>query len=389
MYQEIWSMSVSTHTDTHTLINYTPLAKAPHPCWTTSTRQPTYDANPGVHVGIKTDVGEEDLVGAVVEQHLVQLQDGWRQLVHLWEPVTRSAQKQALSHIVHKNRHCHTSCTKTGIVTCSTQNQVLSHAAHKSRHCHSVHKNRHCHTSCTKTGIVTCSTQNQVLSHAAHKSRHCHSVHKNRHCHTSCTKTGIVTCSTQNQVLSHAAHKSRHCHSVHKNRHSGCGAARWVVQTLCSGNRAPGLNQDSHRHILPYTLVVDYVSNPSRSRGCRFKSEFRHSLSLPCLASRWWTTCPALHDQEGAGSNPNSDTHFLSLALPQGGELRVQPFKIKRLQVQIRIQTLTFSPLPCLKVVDYVSSPSRSRSCRYKSKFPFFPSPWQWIKHPALQDQEV
>ena len=334
MYQEIWSMSVSTHTDTRTLINYTPLAKAPHPCWTTSTRQPTYDANPGVHVGIKTDVGEEDLVGAVVEQHLVQLQDGWRQLVHLWEPVTRSAQKQALSHIVHKNRHCHMQHTKAGIVTCSTQKQALSQCAQKQAF---------------RLWGSQVSGADTVLWEQS---------------------SGSESRFTQ-------AHSPLHLGG-------GLRVQPFKIKRLQVQIRIQTLTFSP----LPCLKVVDYVSSPSRSRGCRFKSEFRHSLSLPCLASRWWTTCPALQDQEAAGSNPNSDTHFLSLALPQGGGLRVQPFKIKKLQVQIQIPLL-----PLALAVDKASSSPRPRGVGLnQNKTAMFPlalaSRW-WTKYPALQDWEA
>ena len=93
------------------------------------------------------------------------------------------------------------------------------------------------------------------------------------------------------------------------------------------------------------------------SKSFRSESRFTQSHSPRNLGDG---LCPALQDQEAAGSNPNSDTltHFLSFALPQGDGLSVQPFKIKRPQVQI--QTVTFSPLAL-----------------------------QWTKHPALKDQEA
>ena len=59
-------------------------------------RQPTHNTNPGVHVGIETDVAEENLVTNVVEQHLIKLQNGWRQLVHIREPVTHRTPKQTV-----------------------------------------------------------------------------------------------------------------------------------------------------------------------------------------------------------------------------------------------------------------------------------------------------
>ena len=173
-----------------------------------------------------------------------------------------------MSHAAHKNRHCHTQRTKTGIVTRSAQKQALSHAAHK---------NRHCHMQRTKTGIVTRSAQKQVLSHAstlctkAGIVTRSHIVHKSRYCHTQPHRA-------RKQVLSHAAHKSRHCH------------------TTCTK-----------------TGIQD-VGQPSEwCRRCVLGSKSFRS--------------------ESRFTQAHSPLHL-------GGGLRVQPFKIMRLQVQIQIHLL-------------------------------------------------